>query len=197
MCGRAAADPAEKLPKNARERLRAGYDRPFMAQHYQPQQVLTAARMYTRRGWMSATLRLTPEQPMIDFLERAHLFITMTSVQFDAYEQKIEYLSFQRAAIGLMLAPPGTSHKQRVGDPTFKQTRVLCLFEQGAVRGVLEIPPRVRVSDYFMNREGFVQLTGAHVRLPNAEGERTNEAHSIALVNTAHIMGVSEIIKKS
>ncbi len=58
------------------------------------------------------------------------------------------------------------------------------------------VPPRARVSDFFMNREGFLQLANAHVRLPNAQGERTNEVHPSALVSTAHIMGVSEIAKK-
>ncbi len=62
--------------------------------------------------------------------------------------------------------------------------------------GTLEIPVRVRVSDYFMNRDGFVQLTQAHVRLPDPQGLRTNEGHAVAIVNSSHILGVSEVSKK-
>ena len=166
-----------------------------MALH-QGKQIPTVARMYTRRGWMHGTMRLVPNQTVMDFLDHSNRFITFTKVQLAAYEQEVDYLSFQREAIGLFLAPEGSEWKLRAAEGQVKSVRVLCLFDQGAVRGTLDIPARVRVSDYFMNRDGFVQLTNAHVRLPDPQGQRTNEVHPLAIVNSAHILGVSEVAAK-
>ncbi len=141
-------------------------------------------------------MRLVPNQTVMDFLDHANRFITFTKVQLAAYEQEVEYLSFQRAAIGLFVAPEGGEWRLRAAEGQVKSVRVLCLFEQGAVRGTLDIPARVRVSDFFMNRDGFVQLTNAHVRLPDPQGQRTNEVHPLAIINSAHIIGVSEVPAK-
>jgi len=159
-------------------------------------QIPTITRMYTRRGWMRGTMRLVPNQTVMDFLDHSNRFITFTQVQLAAYEKEVDYLSFQRDAIGVFLAPEGSEWKVRGTEGQLKSVRVLCLFDQGAVSGTLEIPARVRVSDYFMNRDGFVQLTQAHVRLPDPQGQRTNEGHALAIVNSSHILGVSEVSKK-
>ena len=168
------------------------------ANYHSGRQIPVEARMFTSRGWMTGTLRTVAGQTMMDFIEHSHRFITFTAVQIAGYDQAIDYLSFQREAIGVMLPPDGQEWRARPpgNEGQFKTVRVLLLFEQGAVRGCLEIPARVRVSDFFMNRDGFVQVTQSHVRLPDPQGQRTNELHALALVNTSHVVGVSELPSK-
>jgi hypothetical protein len=157
-----------------------------------PEQRVVPSRILTPRGWIRGNFRPPKAANLVNYLNRSGPFVTLTDVASGPGDNTLPYLSVRRSAMTLILPvdsipleslPPGA---QQAG-----KHHVYCLLAEGSVMATLDVRTQVRVSDYFMNREGFVPLRSPQVRtVPELPG---GEPTAGALINAARIVGVAEL----
>lgn len=153
-----------------------------------PEQRAVPARILTPRGWIQGTFHPPKTAHILDYLNRAGPYVNITEVTSGPSEHVLPYLSIQRAAISLVL--PDEPVPLVAGAMTNRH-RVYCLLAEGSVMATLDVRTQVRVSDYFMNRTGFVPLRDVQLRvLPELPGGELPDA---VLLNAERTLGVAEL----
>lgn len=144
-------------------------------------------RILATPGWLSGRLHLPVKARLLDFLEHAGPFLTLTEVQLAPGDRGLPFLALQRAAVCAVVPPMGEGE---IPSQESSPHQVSILLGSANVRGRLRTLPGVRVSDFLMHHKGFARLEEAHVR--ERPGEKDEEFPAL-LVNCDRIVGVAEV----
>jgi hypothetical protein len=147
-------------------------------------------KILTERGWLEGTLRLPQAVRLVDWLNRAGAFLTLTDVH--AGDHTIPYLSLRKSAVRIAAPTQAEDVSSNVtgGEPTPRT--VWCMLANGSVRGTLDVLEHVRVSDFLAHHAGFVGLRDAHVHRVSPSGEHQNVEAVGAIVPLEAILGIAE-----
>lgn len=152
------------------------------------------ARVLTPAGWIVATFHLPARSRFVDQLNRPTEFVRLTDVLLHGRDETLPFLALQRRAAILVLPPPEETDLVHVPETEPRSRHhVSCLMEVGTLQGTLETLRGVRVSDYFLNKQGFVVLEQCRLRLGGVHGGApTDIAEPRVIVSTTHVLGVSD-----
>jgi hypothetical protein len=152
------------------------------------------ARVLTPAGWIVATFHVPARSRFVDQLNRPTEFVRLTDVSLHGREETLPFLALQRKAAILVLPPADETDLLYVPE-TEPRTRhpASCLMEVGTLHGTLETLKGVRVSDYFLNKQGFVVLEDCRIRLGGLQVHAATEhVESRVIVGTLHVLGISD-----
>lgn len=173
-----------------------------MAEPSRPAQRKVACRIFTPAGLLSGTLHVPQEQTLIDFLNGAGHFLTLTEVILPGHKKALPFFALARGSAVLVL-PQGDGLVVDEERSSFRTElhQVSCLFSGGLLMGTLALPEEVRVSDELMATKGFLLMNHCTVGLDaggsgqasEAGGGPAMEAATFAIVHAPHIIGVAEM----
>ena len=147
--------------------------------------------MWTSAGWLTGTLHVPVDIPLLSFLNRPDDFLTLTEVQLPWQRNPLPFLALQRNAT-LLVIPEVDEVEGATEGPVSHQ--VSCLLQGGVVMGTLRLPHDERVSDRLTRRQRFFVLRDCTVGIDaNADGDRqTIEGTPAAILNGSRLVGVAE-----
>jgi hypothetical protein len=144
-------------------------------------------------GWVYGTLHMPAHQTLHEFLALSGSWIKLTHVRVPREDGALHFLALRRQGISVIAPPMGepTATTGPLGPATTRE--VACLLRNEILRGSLQVPAGLRLSDYLRQEGPFLTLRrclmapyGATLQSP---GARTFD---VALVNLEHLAGVSE-----
>lgn len=160
---------------------------------YRIEQRPVLARILTVRGWLRGTFHPPRAAWLVDYFNHAPPFINITQVIADGGTHVLPHLTLQKRAITCVV-PQSDTHLEAPLPPDHRvEHGVYCLLREGSLSGRLHVLPHIRVSDYFMNREGFVLIQHGVGRFGYPEVEHGPEQLGTVLLNTWNVIGVSEV----
>ena len=144
-------------------------------------------------GWVYGTLHMPAHQTLHEFLTLSGSLIKLTRVRIPGEHDALPFLALRRQGISV-IAPPMGEPVPTSGPFGPATTRgVACLLSDGMLRGSLEVPAGLRLSDYLRQEGPFLTIRrcfmapyGATLQSPGAK------TFEVALVNLEHLAGVSE-----
>ena len=162
---------------------------------YRPEQRSIPVRILTSAGWLSGTLHIPARSRLVEQLNRATMFFRLTEVTIHGRNVGLPYLSLQRSEMILILPPASETDLQFVPETEPLAPHELnCLLEFGMVSGTIQTLKGVRVSDFFLNRQGFVLLENATLRMGGMGGKPETVDHEPrVIVNALRVLGVSDL----
>jgi hypothetical protein len=150
------------------------------------------AEMLCSLGWLYGTLHIPAHQSLDEFLALAGRSIKLTTVRVPGEHEPLSFLALRRESISLIAPPMGGPIVGTAYGPT-KPREIACLLGDSILRGTVEVPAALRLSDFlrlegpFLTvRHGMLAPYGGTLQSPRA---KTLE---LALVNLDHVAGVSE-----
>lgn len=159
-----------------------------------PAQRLVPARIYTPSGWIAGTFHVLEEQPLLDYLNGAGGFFTLTDVTLPGQTSRLGFLALQRAAaIVVVPAEAELIDSEARASARTEAHVVSCLFEGGLLMGSLALPEGVRVSDELMAAPGFLVVGQCTIGIDRSASKPSVEAAPTALVQASRIVGVAEM----
>ena len=156
-----------------------------------PAQRRVRARIYTPSGWLTGTLHVLEDQPLLGFLEGDRGFFTLTDVKIPGQPQALPFLALQRRA-AVLVVPSGDGPFSPPHDTPVRHA-VSCLFAGGVLLGTLPLAEDVRVSDALMEAPGFFLLEDCTIAVDRPGAPPVAEAASHVFVHAPAILGVSEM----
>jgi len=151
------------------------------------------AEIFCTLGWIYGTLHTPTHQSLLDFLTLSGASIKLTRVRVPQEPDLLGFLDLRRDSISL-IAPPRDATGAAAGAHGAVNTRdIACLFEESILRGSLEVPVGLRLSDYLRQEGPYLVLR--HCMLTpfgatlNSPGAKTLD---LAIVNLEQVVGVSE-----
>lgn len=153
-----------------------------------------AAQVLTKAGWLTGRFHLAPGQALLDFLDRAEEFVSMTDVSHTSGSRLIPFFALQRRSMLVVVPDRHASGLAEVpGAAKTQATAISCLFDQGFLHGQLELAPGMRVSDYLRRHPGFLVFRDCQLMLHPRQGDAGVDYRlALALVNASRIIGVSQ-----
>ena len=142
-------------------------------------------------GWITGTLRVAKMPVLIDAIEGIGEFLRLSEVRLPNTPAPIPFFALHRSSV--MYIVPLDDPQRAETTPFTKPTlihEVSCLFDQGVLSGTLEILTGMRVSDYLVQRAGFMPVRGCTWHGAAATGAPAT--FPLALVNRQRVVGVSE-----
>lgn len=156
-----------------------------------PTQVLVA----TQAGILRGTLHVPVALGLQEFLNTGDDLLRLTEAQLPGVSTPQPFLALLKSAV-LLVIP--TDHAPVLRPDPEKMVRerrvVTCLLGQGSVRGALEVPERVRTSDFLTRGPGFLDLHHATVGPETWVDPRQSGGTSLplVLVNSRQLLGIAE-----
>lgn len=144
-------------------------------------------------GWVYGTLHIAAHQTLDEFLALSGPLLKLTHVRVPHEPDVLGFLALRRDGISVIALPLGgpVGHPARYGRTSPRQ--IACLMGDGMIRGTVEVPVGMRLSDFLRLdgpflpvRHGLLTPYGATLNSPQAK------ALEVALVNLDHVAGVSE-----
>ena len=144
-------------------------------------------------GWVYGTLHMPAHQTLHEFLALSGPSIKLTRVRVPREHEALNFLALRRQGISVIAPPMGepTATTGPFGPTTTRE--VACLLRNEILRGSLQVPTGLRLSDYLRQEGPFLTLRrclmapyGATLQSPGAK------TFDVALVNLEHVAGVSE-----
>jgi hypothetical protein len=163
---------------------------------YKPKQRSVRARVLTEAGWIQGNFNIPPTALFLEYLNRPGTIDNLTDVTIEQYRLTCDFLQLQRRSIILMhFFEDYPDLQDRAPGENLTSRHIFCLLDRGIIRGHINLLRNLRVSDHFNNKRGFVPLTNCRylLALPPPEG-KTESRHDLMLVNTDHLLGVSDNI---
>ena len=154
-----------------------------------PAQRRLTARMWTSAGWLTGTLHVPIDVPLLSFLNREEEFLTLTDAQLPWQRKALPFLALQRNA-ALVVVPETEEVEGATEGPVSHQ--VSCLLDGGVVMGTLRLPRDERVSDRLTRRQRFFVLRDCTVGIDVDGGRQTIEGTPAAIINGRGLVGVAE-----
>lgn len=137
-------------------------------------------------GWVSGRLHLPVKARLLDFLDHAGAFVSLTEVQLTR-EQLLPFLALHRNAIFAVVPPLGENGQvPQESSPH----QISMLIGHHVIRGQLRTLPGVRISDFLLHHHGFVRVEDASVR--EQHGDHLEEHFPVLMVNCERVVGVAE-----
>jgi hypothetical protein len=149
-----------------------------------------SVELYTEGGWISGTLVVPKIQSLLAFVNRPEPFLKLSRVKIGSSGETLGFLSLQKGRV-LLLVPIDAEERElqefQVGTESHA---IVALIGGGVVRGQVETPAKMRLSDYLMKNQGFMPLRGCSASLRTSGDTRTELPR--ALLNGAAVIGISE-----
>lgn len=152
------------------------------------------AEMLCTLGWVYGILHMPAHQTLDEFLALSGPRLKLTKARVPNEPESLSFLALRRDGISVIAPSMGGPVVQpgRHGPTSTRQ--IACLLSEGMLRGTVEVPVSMRLSDFlrldgpFLSvRHGLLAPYGATLQSPNAK------PMDVALVNLDHVAGVSEI----
>lgn len=152
------------------------------------------AELLCTLGWVYGILHLPAHQTLDEFLGLSGPRLKLTHVRLPGEADPLGFLALRRDGIS-MIAPAMGGPVTQAGRHGPTSTRqIACLLSEGMLRGTVEVPATMRLSDFLRLegpflavRHGLLAPYGATLRSAGAK------AMDLTLVNLDHVAGVSEI----
>ena len=145
-------------------------------------------------GWVYGTLHMPAHQTLDEFLGLSGPRLKLTGVRVPGESEPLSFLALRRDGISVIAPSMGgpVTQSGRYGPTSTRH--IACLLSEGMLRGTVEVPATMRLSDFlrldgpFLSvRHGLLAPYGATLQSPGAK------TMDVALVNLDHVAGVSEI----
>ena len=144
-------------------------------------------------GWIQGTLHLPAHQSLDEYLALSGPSIKLTRVRIPREPEPQQFVALRRDSISLVAPLMGGPVVTSVAYGPTKRREIACLLPDRILRGSVEMPAALRLSDFLRLegpflavRDGLLTPYGATLDSPEA---KTLE---LTLVNRDHIVGVSE-----
>jgi hypothetical protein len=144
-------------------------------------------------GWIQGTLHLPAHQSLDEYLALSGPSIKLTRVRIPREPEPQQFVALRRDSISLVVPLMGGPVVTSVAYGPTKRREIACLLPDRILRGSVEMPAALRLSDFLRLegpflavRDGLLTPYGATLDSPEA---KTLE---LTLVNRDHIVGVSE-----
>lgn len=144
-------------------------------------------------GWIQGTLHLPAHQSLDEYLALSGPSIKLTRVRIPREPEPQQFVALRRDSISLVVPLMGGPVLTSVAYGPTKRREIACLLPDRILRGSVEMPAALRLSDFLRLegpflavRDGLLTPYGATLDSPEA---KTLE---LTLVNRDHIVGVSE-----
>ena len=144
-------------------------------------------------GWVYGTLHVPAHQTLHEFLALSGPAVKLTRVRVPGEPDPLSFLALRRQGIAVIAPPMGEPLPGTLPYGPTRTRELICFLSEGTLRGSVEVPTSLRVSDY-LRQEGPL-LTLRHCMLApygatlHSPGAKTLE---VALVDLDHVAGVSE-----
>ena len=152
------------------------------------------AELLCTLGWIYGTLHLPAHQTLDEYLALCGPSLKLTGVRVPCEPDPLGFLALRRDGISVIAPALGgpIMSPQRHGPTSPRQ--IACLLGEGMLRGTLEVPTALRLSDFLRLdgpfiavRDGMLTPYGATLQAPASKGL------PVALVNLDQVAGVSEV----
>lgn len=150
---------------------------------YRPPQQQLAARVFTGAGWLEGTFHLAQKHAFPEYLAH-HTWYPLTDVVM-AKLGTLPFLALAREET-FVVAPQSEAPALSEG---YVSTKATLLMPGGAIDGVIELAPGLRLSDLVTRSAGFLLVKQANVRVWADAGAHYFEW---LLVNPQRLVGVTE-----
>lgn len=144
-------------------------------------------------GWIQGTLHLPAHQSLDEYLALSGPSIKLTRARIPREPEPQQFVALRRDSISLVVPVMGGPVMTSAAYGPTKQREIACLLPERILRGSVQMPAALRLSDFLRLegpflavRNGLLTPYGATLDSPEA---RTLE---LALVNRDHLVGVSE-----
>ena len=147
--------------------------------------------LYTEGGWISGTLVVPRIQTLLAFVNRPEPFLKLSRVKIRANGESLGFLSLQKGRVLLLVPVDAEDRELQEFQMGTEAHDIVALIGGGVVRGKVETPAKMRLSDYLMKNQGFMPLKACAASLRAAEDARPELPR--ALLNGAAVIGISEV----
>lgn len=147
----------------------------------------------TRAGWAAGSLHVPQHVRLVDFLNRAPDFLSLTEVFMDRHKSEIPYLALQRQSILFLVVDPSEYNPAGEEAAIVEDHTVTCIFDVGRLKGRAPIKAAARLSDTLAKHKAFLPLHDCifELRLPWS-AEVIKERQPFVLLNCSQVVGLSE-----
>jgi hypothetical protein len=151
------------------------------------------AEIYCPLGWIQGTLHLPAHQSVDEYLALTGPSIKLTRVRIPREREPQQFLALRRDSVSLVVPVLGGPTLSSVAYGPMKSREIACLLPDSILRGSVEMPAALRLSD-FLRLEGPFLAVRHGLLTPYGGTLDSPEAKTLqlALVNRDHIVGVSE-----
>ncbi|MBS2029149.1 MAG: hypothetical protein JST54_14695 [Deltaproteobacteria bacterium] len=156
---------------------------------YKPEQREVPLRILASPGWLKGSAHLPPRARLLDHLDHAGPFITLTDAKLGQGEHALPFFALQTRAI-TAIVPPETEAVATRDEVTAHQVWILT--DQVVVTGRLKMLPGVRVSDFVLHHQGYLRLEDAFLR-PRGHAGENEERFPVIFLNGHTIVGMAEV----
>jgi hypothetical protein len=152
------------------------------------------AEMLCTLGWVYGTLHIPAHQALDEFFALSGRSLRLTHVRVPCEPEPLSFLALRREGVSVIAPSTGGPivSPRRPGPTSPRQ--IACLLGDGMLRGTVEVPTGLRLSDFLRLegpflavRHGLLAPYGETLHSPGAK------ALDVALVNLDHVAGVSDI----
>ena len=161
---------------------------------YRPEQRSIPVRILTSAGWLTGSLHLPAKSRLVEQLNRPTVFFRLTNVTLHGRNVQLPFLALHRHDMILVL-PPATEtdlHYVPETEP-LSPHEVTCLLELGMVTGTIHTLRGVRTSDFVLNKQGFILVERATLRMGGLGGQAESiDREEKVIVNASCVLGVAE-----
>ena len=145
-------------------------------------------------GWIHGTLHVPEEASLLEFLATPTPIIPLTQVRVPRELEIVPFMALHREAMTLVAPVLAQELVDRPSRPGQTATRdVACFLPRGILRGSLEVPLNLRLSDHLRElgeflvlRHGMLTDYGETLRSPSAR------ALHVVLVRRSRAVGMAE-----
>lgn len=159
---------------------------------YHPKQRCVEARILTPAGWVTGEFNIPQSIMLLDFLNRNQVFAPLTNVTLENFGRNAPFFMMNRRSVILVVPSVEESRLQCPGPGEAITLKIHCLLAMGVLHGSLELLRNIRVSDFFVNRQGFVLLRDCSLMIRDRSQEMVEIPYHCAMINAEHILGVSD-----
>jgi hypothetical protein len=144
-------------------------------------------------GWILGTLHMPAHQSLDEYLALSGPSIKLTRVRIPRELEPQQFLALRRESVSLVVPVMGGPIVSSVAYGAMKSREIACLLSDSILRGSVEMPVALRLSDFLRLegpflavRQGLLTPYGGTLDSPEAK------TLQLALVNRDHLVGVSE-----
>ncbi|HNX30502.1 MAG TPA: hypothetical protein PKM35_02770 [Holophaga sp.] len=144
-------------------------------------------------GFINGTLHLPTMKGLHAFLNASEEILKLTEVVLPGGSEAYPFLALQKSATHLLA--PREALDSEVNYMNTTRRLVTCLLSMGSIRGYIEVLENVRVSDFLLRNNGFIEFKHCYlapdpqVNLKEVSGEPLAQV----FVNARSMVGVMEL----
>ncbi len=147
----------------------------------------------TDAGWIAGTLLVPSSVRLVDYMERAPSFLSLSEVFMQAHSKGLPFFALQRNAIEFMAIEGAEDPSSAEDTQIMEDHSISCLLTNGTLKGKIAVKPGLRLSDYLTKHHKFIPVKECsyNVRIPQSRSV-AEEFSAFVLLNSERIVGLSE-----